>query len=258
VTDAARYARHLALPQLGPAAQSRLATARVFVVGLGGLGSVASLYLAGAGVGRLVVNDFDRVDATNLPRQVLFTPADVGAFKADVTAAKLHTANPAVEVTPLNQRLGGDELAAAVARCDLVLDCTDNFATRVAVNAACISARRPLVSGAAIRFEGQVAVFTAPGGEGPCYRCLYAEEDENLANCAGQGILAPVAGTIGALVATEALKLLLGLESGLHDHLWIYDGLSGATRTVAIRKAPDCPVCSAPAVGAPLGATDRL
>lgn len=244
MTDQARYARHLALPQLGPAAQSRLAAARVFVVGLGGLGSVASLYLAGAGVGELVVNDFDRVDATNLPRQLLFTPADVGAFKADVTAAKLRTANPGVDVTPLNQRLGADELAAAVARCDLVLDCTDNFATRVAVNAACVRARRPLVSGAAIRFEGQVAVFTSLGGEGPCYRCLYAEEDENLANCAGQGIFAPVAGTVGAVMAGEALKLLAGLTTGLRDRLWIHDGLAGDGRIIAIRRNPACLACA--------------
>jgi adenylyltransferase/sulfurtransferase len=244
MTDPARYARHLALPQLGPAAQSRLAAARVFVIGLGGLGSVASLYLAGAGVGHMVINDFDRVDATNLPRQVLFTPVDVGAFKADVTAAKLRTANPAVEVTPLNWRLGADELADAGAGCDLVLDCTDNFATRVAVNAACIRARRPLVSGAAIRFEGQVAVFTAPGGEGPCYRCLYAEEDENLANCAGQGIFAPVAGTVGAVMAGEALKLLAGLGAGLRDRLWIHDGLAGDGRVIAIRRNPACPACA--------------
>jgi adenylyltransferase/sulfurtransferase len=244
MTDGARYARHLALPQLGSAAQSRLAATRVLVIGLGGLGSVATMYLAGAGIGELVINDFDRVDETNLPRQVLFTPADIGAFKADVTAAKLRAANPAVTVSPLNQRLGADELAAAVARCDLVLDCTDNFATRVAVNAACIHGRRPLVSGAAIRFEGQVAVFTAPGGEGPCYRCLYAEEDENLANCAGQGIFAPVAGTVGAVMAGEALKLLAGVAAGLRDRLWIHDGLAGESRVITIRRNPGCPACA--------------
>jgi molybdopterin/thiamine biosynthesis adenylyltransferase len=125
---------------------------------------------------------------------------------------------------------------------------SDNFPTRIQLNAACVRARTPLVTGAAIRFEGQVAVFPNDDAASPCYRCLYSDEDENFANCAGQGILASVAGTIGALVATEALKLLLGLDSGLRNHLWIYDGRSGATRAVAIRKAPDCPVCAAPAV----------
>jgi molybdopterin/thiamine biosynthesis adenylyltransferase len=144
----------------------------------------------------------------------------------------------------LNRRLDADELRDAVGACDAVLDCTDNFPTRLALNAACVAARKPLVTGAAIRFEGQVAVFLNNDSESPCYRCLYSDEDENFANCAGQGILAPVAGTIGALLATEALKLLLGLDSGLRNRLWIYDALTGATRAVAIRKAPGCPVCA--------------
>ncbi len=239
----ARYSRHVALPQVGSAGQARLGHGSVLVVGLGGLGSVASLYLANAGVGHLVINDFDRVDPTNLPRQILFRESDVGEYKTHATAERLKAANPATRVNVLNRRLDADELRDAMVACDLVLDCTDNFATRLLLNAACVTARKPLVSGAAIRFEGQVAVFPNEGGDGPCYRCLYSDEDENFANCAGQGILAPVAGTVGTLVATEALKLLLGLGSGLRNHLWVYDALSGATRLVGIRRNPGCPAC---------------
>lgn len=241
--DPVRYSRHVALPQVGPEGQRRLEVSSALVVGLGGLGSVASLYLANAGVGNLVINDFDRVDATNLPRQVLFQATDVGEFKTHATAARLRAANPAPYVSVLNRRLDPDEMRDAVAACQVVLDCTDNFATRLTLNAACVAARRPLVSGAAIRFEGQVAVFPNDGAGSPCYRCLYSDEDENFANCAGQGILAPVAGTVGTLLATEALKILLGLGSGLRNHLWVYDALAGATRLVAIRREPSCPVC---------------
>jgi len=243
--DPVRYSRHLALPQVGESGQRRLEQASVLVVGLGGLGSVASLYLANAGVGHLVINDFDKIDVTNLPRQILFREADVGEFKTHATAERLRAANPGPHVNVLNRRLDADELRDAVRACGLVLDCTDNFPTRLALNAACVAARTPLVTGAAIRFEGQVAVFPNNDTNSPCYRCLYSDEDENFANCAGQGILAPVAGTIGALIATEALKLLLGLDSGLRNRLWIYDALTGATRTVAICKASACPVCGA-------------
>jgi adenylyltransferase/sulfurtransferase len=240
-----RYARHAALPQFGRDGQARLAGATVLVIGLGGLGSAAALYLAAAGTGQLVLNDFDRVDETNLPRQVLFTPADVGSYKTRAGAARLAAVNPGVQVRERDERLTGDALASAVRDADIVIDATDNFATRLAINAACVAARRPLVSGAAIRFEGQVAVFAMPGQGGPCYRCLYADEDENLAGCAGQGIFAPVAGTVGVVMAGEVIKYLLGLPSGLRDHLWLHDGLAGQNRLVGIRRQPDCPVCGA-------------
>lgn len=238
-----RYSRHLALPRFGPAGQERLQRSSAFILGLGGLGSVASLYLANAGIGRLIINDFDRVDATNLPRQILFRDTDVGMYKADATADALEAANPATAVTAINRRLDTAELVDAVRGCDVVLDCSDNFPARMLLNTACVATGRPLVSGAAIRFEGQVAVFAEHDGEGPCYRCLYSDEDENFENCAGQGVLAPVAGTVGTMVATEALKLLAGIESGLRNHLWIYDGLGGISRRVTIRKNPACPVC---------------
>jgi adenylyltransferase/sulfurtransferase len=242
--DPVRYARHRALPQVGEAGQRQLERSSVLIVGLGGLGSVASLYLANAGVGHLVINDFDRVDATNLPRQVLFRDSDVGEYKTHATAERLRAANPAPRVAVLNRQLDEDELKDAAGACDLVLDCTDNFATRLRINRACLDTGRPLISGAAIRFEGQVVVLADHGAGGPCYRCLYSEEDENFANCAGQGVLASVAGTVGALQATEALKLLLGMPSGLRDRLWIYDGISGGTRLIAIRTNPACPACS--------------
>ena len=242
--DPIRYSRHVALPQIGSSGQQRLEQASVLVVGLGGLGSVASLYLANAGVGHLVINDFDTVDATNLPRQILFRDSDVGEYKTHATAERLRAANPAPQVSVLNRRLDEDELRDAASACSVVLDCTDNFPTRLRLNAACVAVRKPLVTGAAIRLEGQVALFPNDDVTSPCYRCLYSDEDESFGNCAGQGILASVAGTIGALLATEVLKRLVGLESGLRNRLWLYDGLSGATRMVAIRKNPTCPVCA--------------
>jgi len=241
LSDPRRYSRHVALPQIGEAGQDRLRNGSALIVGLGGLGSVASLYLANAGIGRLVINDFDRVDVTNRPRQILFTAQDVGEFKTHASAESLKRVNLDTAVTVLNRRLADDELADAARGCDLVLDCCDNFATRVRVNAACVAAGTPLVSGAAIRFEGQVAVFGNQGGEAPCYRCLYGEDDENLGDCAGQGVLAPVAGTVGSIMATEAIKLLAGIGSGLRERLWIYDALNGATRLIRIQRNPACP-----------------
>jgi len=238
-----RYSRHILLPEIDVEGQQALLDARALIVGAGGLGSPAAMYLAAAGVGTLALADHDTVDLTNLQRQIMHSADMVGLPKVASARATLHRLNPQTRLEPIQARLEGEALEAEVARADVVLDCTDNFATRLLLNAACVTARKPLVSGAAIRFEGQVAVFPNEGGDGPCYRCLYSDEDENFANCAGQGILAPVAGTVGTLVATEALKLLLGLGSGLRNHLWVYDALSGATRLVGIRRNPGCPAC---------------
>jgi len=238
-----RYHRHVALPGIGEQGQQILRSAKVAIIGLGGLGSVAALYLANAGTGRLLLNDFDRVDASNLPRQILFRAADVGELKAVATARALAELNPEVQTSVLDQRLDTSSLQSAIRDCDAVLDCSDNFSTRVQINAACLAERRALISGAAIRFEGQVTVFRHDLGSGPCYRCLWREEDENLADCAGQGILAPVAGTVGTLLATETLKLLLGLGSALSGRLWVYDGLAGTTRIIRFGQRSDCPAC---------------
>lgn len=241
--DPVRYARQLALPQLGADGQARLAHGSALVIGLGGLGATAALYLGNAGVGHLVINDYDRVDASNLPRQILFQPPDVDQHKTHAAAEKLRAYNPELRVSVLNRRLAEDELTEAVGACNVVLDCTDNFATRLQINRACAAARKPLVMGAAIRFEGQVGVFRHERDGPPCYQCLYSEDDENLDDCAGQGILAPVAGAIGCLMATEAMKIIAGLSSELDGRLWLYDGLAGTSRSIGIAANPECPVC---------------
>jgi len=243
--DQIRYARQIALPQLGAEGQARLAHGSALVIGLGGLGATAALYLGNSGVGYLVINDYDRVDASNLPRQILFHPADVGQYKTHAAAEKLRAHNPGLRVSVLNRRLAEDELAEAVSACDVVLDCTDNFATRLQINRACAAAGRPLVMGAAIRFEGQVGVFRHEADGRPCYQCLYSEEDENLDDCAGQGILAPVAGAMGCMMATEAIKIIAGLSSELDGRLWVYDGLAGTSRSIGIVPNPQCPICGA-------------
>ena len=239
-----RYSRQIALPAVGPEGQARLATARVLIIGAGGLGSPASLYLASAGIGQLQISDFDSIDATNLPRQILYTEQDTGLNKATVAAARLRTANPAAEVTAQTEKLTPAMLEDCLKDVDAVLDCTDNFVSRWQINRACFATGVALISGAAIRWEGQVTVFRHDLKTGPCYRCLYSEADENLHDCAGQGIMAPVAGTVGTIMATETLKLLLGIDSGLQGKLWVYDGLAGNSRTISIPKQPDCPVCS--------------
>jgi molybdopterin/thiamine biosynthesis adenylyltransferase len=239
---AGRYARHLALPEVGEAGQARLGRARVMIVGVGGLGCPAAEYLAASGVGGLVLNDFDHVDETNLARQILFTPADVGKLKVEAASARLEALNPAVAVTRLAERLEPPALEAAASGVTVVLDGSDNFATRLGVNRACVRRGVPLVSGAAARFDGQLAVFpNRPGG--PCYRCLYDDEDEWLGSCQGNGVLAPVPGVIGTLMAVEALKLVIGLGSSLRNALLLWDAKRGEWHRVALKANPGCPEC---------------
>jgi adenylyltransferase/sulfurtransferase len=237
-----RYARQIALADVGVEGQARLGRARVLVVGLGGLGCPAALYLATSGVGRLVLNDFDRVDETNLPRQILYGPDDVGALKVEAAKMRLTALNPDVEVVTLAERLDGAALDAAVGDVDVVLDGTDNFATRFAVNRACVARGVPLVSGAAVRVEGQIAVFPNRG-DSPCYACLYDDEDEFLGDCQGNGVLAPVPGVIGTLMAAEALKLVLGWDSSLHNRLLLWDAKRGEWQNVGLKRDPECVVC---------------
>lgn len=242
-SDALRFSRQISLEAIGADGQQRLAAARALLLGAGGLGTPAAHYLSSAGVGHLQIVDFDTVDITNLPRQNLFREADTGMPKSEVLALRLRELNPAATVTGLTRRLDDPMLAAAVAAADIVLDCTDTFAARWQINAACAAAGVTLVSGAAIRFEGQVTVFRFDQQSSPCYRCLYDEGDENLLDCAGQGILAPVAGTIGCMLATEAIKALLNLSSDLQGALWLYDGLAGSSRRINITAQRQCPVC---------------
>lgn len=237
-----RYARQIALADVGVEGQARFGRARVLIVGLGGLGCPAALYLATSGIGRLVLNDFDRVDETNLPRQILFGPEDVGALKVEAAKKRLTALNPEVEVVSMPERLDAAALEAAVGSVDVVLDGTDNFAARFAVNRACVARRVPLVSGAAVRVEGQIAVFPNRG-DGPCYACLYNDEDEFLGDCQGNGVLSPVPGVIGTLMAEEAQKLVLGWESALHDRLLLWDAKRGEWQSVALKRDPKCVVC---------------
>ena len=238
-----RYSRQLALPQIGSDGQSRLRTARVLIVGAGGLGNPAALYLASAGVGRIVISDFDTVDESNLPRQIMFRDSDTGKPKAEILALRLVEANPDLSAVGISRRLGREALTEEIGSVDAVLDCTDNFQIRWLLNEVCHAAKKPLVSGAAIRFEGQLTVFRFDQQAKCCYRCLYSDEDENLLDCTGQGILAPVAGTVGTMMATETIKLLCDIDSELSGKLWLYDGLAGSSRTIKLAAQDDCPIC---------------
>jgi adenylyltransferase/sulfurtransferase len=235
-----RYSRHILLPQIDVRGQEKLLASRVLIVGLGGLGSPVAMYLAASGVGNLVLVDHDRVDLTNLQRQIVHATERVGQDKTASAAQGLAALNPGVRVTTINQKLEGAALEEQVQQVDAVVDTTDNFASRFAINAACMRAGKPLVSGAVVRFEGQVAVFP-PGG--PCYRCLYAEGGGPDEACATLGVLAPAAGIIGSIQAVETLKVLLGIGQTLAGRLLLFDALNMEWREIRLRKDPLCPVC---------------
>jgi len=237
-----RDARHLALEQVGILGQRRIADGTALLIGAGGIGCASAAYLASSGVGHIRIADFDTVDETNLGRQVLYTPEDVGQRKAEVAAAHLCKINPDIKVTAITNRLQGDALTKAVKSSDVVLDGCDNFATRFELNDVCVSSGRRLISGAAIRLEGQLAVFGPNFDNSPCYRCLYAEADESLDSCAGNGVLAPVPGVIGTMMAVEALKYFAGIASDT-SVLRLYDATSTEFHTVRILKRDDCPAC---------------
>lgn len=238
-----RHARHLALAQVGAAGQQRIGSSTALLIGVGGIGCAAASYLASSGVGRLVLADFDTVDATNLGRQTLYGPDDIGAPKAQCAARRLAQMNPEISISTVPERLTGTALAKAVGGADVVLDGSDNFATRFQVNDACVESGTCLISGAAIRLEGQIAVFGPDYGRSPCYRCLYKEADESLENCAGNGVLAPVPGVIGTLMAAEALKYLAGISSP-RGILRLYDASSGDFRSVTVAKNSGCKSCA--------------
>lgn len=240
-----RYSRQIMLSAVDLEGQQRLLAAKALVVGLGGLGSPAAMYLAAAGVGELVLADFDTVELSNLQRQVLHDTDGLGRLKAESAAARLHAINPDVTLRPLPVRLDDDNLPALTAAVDVVLDGCDNFATRLAVNAACVRTRTPLISGAVIRLEGQLAVFRLDRPGGPCYRCLFPVGDDLAETCSETGVLAPLPGVIGSLQALEAIKLLVGAGSGLDDQLLIFDALRGDWRRLRIPADPACPCCGA-------------
>lgn len=239
-----RYNRQILLHDFDVAGQERLLESRVLIVGLGGLGCPAALYLAAAGVGTLVLADGDAVELSNLQRQLAHGEADIGRNKAVSAAASIADINPGVTVTTLTEHLAGDALAAAVQAVDLVVDCSDNFPTRFALNRACIAAGIPMVSAAAVRSEGQLSVFDVAGG-GPCYRCLYPSEGaETALSCSDSGVLAPVVGIFGALQAMEALKLLTGFGEPLRGLLLMMDLRTAEQQQLRLAARPECPDCA--------------
>lgn len=243
-TQLLRYSRHLLLNEIGIEGQERLLAAHALVVGAGGLGSPVALYLAAAGVGRITLADDDTVELTNLQRQIAHDTASLGQGKAQSAAARMTAMNPGVQVIPLMQRLAGDELDRAVAGADVVLDCSDNFATRHAINRACVAHGKPLVSGAAVRFDGQVTCFDRRLPEAPCYACLFPEAaGEDEMRCAEFGVFAPLVGVVGALQAAEALKLIMNIGCGLSGRLLLYNALSAEWREIRLKRDPACPVC---------------
>jgi adenylyltransferase/sulfurtransferase len=237
-----RYSRQIMLPAMGIEGQERLRAARVLLIGLGGLGSPVAMYLAAAGVGELVLVDFDKVDLTNLQRQIIHTTGRVGTLKVESAKEALQALNPDCRIETIPRLLDEQELGLEIEKSDLVIDGSDNFTTRFAVNDACVAARKPLVSGAAIRMEGQVSLFSGQPGD-PCYRCLYGGEGEVDETCSENGVLAPVVGIIGSIQATEAIKFLAGFGTTLNGRLLILDALHMEWRSLKLKADPKCPVC---------------
>ncbi|MFT6464547.1 MAG: adenylyltransferase/sulfurtransferase [Halopseudomonas sp.] len=240
-----RYSRQILLPQIDIAGQQRLLDSRVLIVGLGGLGAPVALYLAAAGVGTLVLADHDQVDLTNLQRQIIHHTADIGRAKVDSAADHLLALNPQIQIRRLEEALADSALQDAVTGVDLVLDCSDNFATRQAVNAACVAFNKPLVSGAAIRLEGQLSVFDPRIADSPCYQCLYGNGDDQTLSCSEAGVIGPLVGLVGSLQALEALKLLADFGEPLVGRLLLIDALTSRFREMRIRRDPACSCCGA-------------
>jgi len=256
-----RYSRHILLPEFDIAGQERLSRAAVLIVGAGGLGSPAAMYLASSGVGHLILNDDDVVDLGNLQRQILHGAADIGRLKVDSARDRLRTLNPEVRVTAIPRRLDGQGLEREVRGVQLVLDCSDNFPTRHALNAACVRARVPLIWGAAIQLQGQVTTFDHRRADSPCLACLYPDQPETDAgDCAASGVLAPTAGIVGCIMAAEALKLLVGIGDTLCGRVLLLDIAAMEPRQIRLQRDPGCAVCgrAASAHGSPAVSGGRL
>ncbi|MEE9339479.1 MAG: molybdopterin-synthase adenylyltransferase MoeB [Methylococcaceae bacterium] len=239
-----RYSRQIMLPQVDIEGQQKLLAAKVLIVGAGGLGSPASIYLAAAGIGHITIYDDDEVDLSNLQRQIAHHTNDIGMDKVISTQKTLKNINPGIKVVAVKQRLEGKLLGEEVHRADIVLDCCDNFKTRFAVNTACVQHKTALVSGAAIRFEGQVSVFTPGLNNSPCYNCLYSDSGDEMQNCATNGVIAPVTGIVGSIQALEAMKLVMNIGETLTGRLLLLDGLSMQWNEMKLQKNVNCPTCS--------------
>lgn len=240
--DFMRYSRQVMLEDIGIEGQNKLQQAKVLIVGLGGLGSPASMYLAGAGIGELILVDDDELHISNLQRQILYRTQDIPEAKSDIAKQALLALNPDIKVTSYKQRIDDDSLLKLVKEVDLVLDCTDNMLTRQAINRACVAQQIPLISGSAVGFSGQLMVFEPPFTHG-CYHCLYPDETEPQRNCRTAGILGPVVGVIGTLQALEAIKLLSDLPSSLSGKLRLFDGRKQNWSTLRLTPSKTCPVC---------------
>ena len=238
-----RYARHVLLPQIGVHGQERLLRSSALIVGAGGLGAPASMYLAAGGVGRLIIADDDEVELSNLQRQIVHASGDLGRRKTASAKARLADLNPEVAITEVDERMDLEKLRPLVAQSDVVLDCSDNFETRYALNRACWEARKPLVSAAAVRMEGQLSAFAPGERDSPCYQCLYPDGAHDDERCATNGVLSPVTGVIGSLQAIEAVKLLLGFGDTLVGRLLLFDAMQARWREVRLPKNPGCALC---------------
>ena len=242
--EISRYSRHLLLDDVGVSGQQKLKRATVLIIGLGGLGSSACLYLAAAGVGSMVIADFDHVDTSNLQRQIAYSMSDLKTQKTNAMKARLRAINPEIKVRCIDTKMNAEQLSMELILADLVLDCTDNIKTRQMINQACVKAKTPLIIGAAIRFEGQLIFFDHSESDSACYHCLMPSNDEQALNCSNSGIVGPVVGTIGTLQALEAIKYIVGLASGVNNKLKLFDGKSLDWQTFNITKNPECSVCS--------------
>lgn len=239
-----RYSRQIMLPSIDIEGQQKLLDSRALIIGMGGLGSPVGLYLAAAGVGQLVISDFDDVDLSNLQRQVAHTTNSIGQSKVASAKQTFEAINPLVDVIAINEKLTGDALLDQVRQADIVIDCCDNFATRFAINDACFAAKTPLVSGAAIRFEGQISVFDSRDEHCPCYNCLYPREGAVAQSCSENGVIAPITGIIGSMQALEAIKVLTGAGESLQGRVLLLDGLSMQWQNMQLPRNPNCPTCS--------------
>ena len=240
-----RYSRQIMLPQLDIEGQQKLLDSHVLIIGLGGLGSPVAMYLAAAGVGTLTLVDFDKVDLSNLQRQIAHQTASIGLPKVESAAQSLKTLNDEVDIRTINQKLEGEDLLSAVRAADIVIDASDNFTTRFAINEACAIENTPLVSGAAVRMEGQVSVFPHQVADQACYNCLYsADHDDETGTCSENGVLSPVVGIIGSIQATEAIKYLAGIGQTLSGRLLTLDASTMEFREIRLRQDPGCPVCA--------------
>ena len=238
-----RFSRQIMLPTMDVAGQQELVDATVLIVGMGGLGCPAAMYLSAAGVGHLIIADDDTVEITNLQRQIAHEQSNLGESKVSSAETTLKGLNPDVRITQINNRLEGDLLEKVVVSADVVVDASDNFSTRFAVNQSCLKNKKPLVSGAAIRMEGQIAVFDSGNPESPCYQCLYSECDDDDASCSQNGVMAPLVGIIGSVQAMETIKLITGIGNSLVGRLLLLDATAMQWREMKLPRDPSCPAC---------------